>query len=130
MSDRTRGIALLAEADRLAPMLELIGLQALPAKERMVVLAGRLLRDAVLQQSALSKNDATCTPEKQTALLEMVLDVYDRCIDLVGRGVAVASIEGTDLSGLSRVRDEVGSDDAEGVRRRTVEVLTALEALA
>jgi V/A-type H+-transporting ATPase subunit A len=129
-TDRARGVALLAEADRLAPMLELVGLQALPAKERVVVLAGRLLRDAVLQQSALSKNDATCTLEKQTALLEMVLEIYDRCLDLVGRGVPVASVEAVDLSGVSRVRDEVGSGDADGVRRRTVEVLAALAAIA
>ena len=111
-------------------MLELVGLQALPAKERVVVLAGRLLRDAVLQQSALSKNDATCTPEKQTALLEMVLEIYDRCLDLVERGVPVVSVEAVDFSGVSRVRDEVGSGDADGVRRRTVEVLAALAAIA
>ena len=67
--------------------VELVGLQALPARERMVLLAGRLLREAVLQQSALSANDATCTPAKQAALLELVLAVYDRCLALVDRGV-------------------------------------------
>ena len=37
---RARAVALLAEADRLAPMVELVGLSALPARERMVLLAG------------------------------------------------------------------------------------------
>src|ERR1019366_5826023 len=66
--DRARAIALLAEADRLAPMVDLVGLSALPGRERMVMLGGRLFREAVLQQRAQSANDGTCTPEKQAAL--------------------------------------------------------------
>jgi len=125
--DRSRAVALLAEADRLEPMVELVGLAALPARERMVLLAGRLLREAVLQQSALSANDATCSPDKQAALLEMVLSVCDRCLSLVEQGLAASVIEESDLSGVTRVRDEVGPDDAAGVERRRDEVLEMLE---
>ena len=90
----------------------------------------RLVREAVLQQSALSANDADCAPAKQLALLELVLAVYDRCLDLVARGVSPAVIEQLDLAGVSRVRDEVGPQDAAGVDRRRGEVLAALEAVA
>jgi V/A-type H+/Na+-transporting ATPase subunit A len=128
--DRARGIAVLAEADRLEPMVELVGLSALPARERMVLLAGRLLREAVLQQSALSPNDATCSPEKQAALLEMALSVYDRCLSLVEQGLSASVVEESDLSGVTRVRDEVGPNDAAGVGRRRDEVLAMLEQLA
>ena len=127
---RARAVALLADADRLAPMVELVGLQALPAHERIVVLVGRLLREAVLQQSALSANDATCTPDKQAALLEMVLAIDDRCEALIASNVPASSIEELDLSGVVRVRDEVAPDDVDGVRRRAGEVLASLEALA
>ncbi|HUI04788.1 MAG TPA: hypothetical protein VLZ77_14710, partial [Acidimicrobiales bacterium] len=125
-----RAISLLADADRLAPMVELVGLQALPAPERMVLLAGRLLREAFLQQSALSPNDATSTPAKQQALLELVLAVHDQTLALLGRGVSAGAIEEADLSGVTRVHDEVGPDDAAAVARRRDEVLGALEALA
>ena len=124
---RARAVALLAEADRLAPMVELVGLSALPGRERMVMLAGRLLREAVLQQSAQSANDATCTPAKQTALLELVLAVYDRCLALIDDGHRAGVVEEFDLSGVIRVRDEVGPDDAAGVERRRDEVLALLE---
>jgi len=110
-------------------MVELVGLAALPARERVVLLAGRLLREAVLQQSALSANDATCSPDKQAALLEMVLSVCDRCLSLVEEGLAASVIEESDLSGVTRVRDEVGPDDAAGVERRRDEVLEMLEHL-
>jgi len=128
-ADRARAIAVLAEADRLAPMVELVGLAALPGRERTVLLAGRLLREAVLQQSALSANDATCAPQKQAALLEMVLAVYDRCLSLIDQGVAPSVVEESDLSGVTRVRDEAGPDDVASVEQRRDEVLTALERL-
>ena len=49
---RGRVLALLAEADRLTALAELVGAAAMPGSERMVMLAGRLLRDGVLRQSA------------------------------------------------------------------------------
>ena len=126
---RARAIALLAEADRLTPMVELVGLSALPDRERMVLLAGRLLREAVLQQSALSTNDATCSPEKQAALLDMVLAIYDRCLELVEHGLAASRVEESDLLGVTRVRDEVGPEDADGVEHRRDQTLVMLEEL-
>jgi V/A-type H+/Na+-transporting ATPase subunit A len=128
-ADQVRAVSVLAEADRLVPMVELVGLQALPVRQRMTVLAGRLLREAVLQQSAVSANDATCTPAKQAALLELVLALYDRAVALVEAGVAPEAVEELDFTGVTRVRDEVAPDDASGVKRCRDEVLTALDAL-
>jgi len=128
--DRDRAVAVLAEADRLGPIVELVGLGALQPRERMALLAARLLREGFLQQSALSPNDANCTPAKQAALLDMVLEVYDQCLAMVDRGVSAAVVEELDLSGVSRVRDEVGPDDAAGVVHRRDEVLAAMRASA
>lgn len=58
---RARITGLLAEGDRLADLVELVGITALPPRERVAVLAGRLLREGLLQQNALSTNDATAT---------------------------------------------------------------------
>ena len=125
--NRARAVSLLAEADRLASVVELVGLAALPARERMVLLAGRWLREGVLQQNALSPNDASCAPAKQSALLELVLAVHDRCLQLVADGLPAAVLEEQDLSQLSRARDEVGVDDAAGVARIREQTLAALE---
>ena len=51
--------ALLAEADRLESIAELVGARRLPDDERLVLRTARLLREGVLQQSALSPLDAT-----------------------------------------------------------------------
>lgn len=126
-ASRTRALGVLAEADRLAPMAELVGLAGLPGRERVAILGGRLVRQAVLQQSALSTNDATCTPAKQLSLLEAALAVYDQCLTMVDVGVPATVLEETDFSGLTRVRDEVGPDDATGVERRGGEILAELQ---
>jgi V/A-type H+-transporting ATPase subunit A len=126
---RARAIRLLSEADRLAAVAELVGAASLPDQQRIVLLTGRLLREGVLQQSALSDRDAWSSPAKQSALLGMVLDLHERAVGLLGRGVAATRIEELDLSEAVRARDLVGPEDAAGVAAIRDHLLAHLEAL-
>jgi V/A-type H+-transporting ATPase subunit A len=126
---RGRVLALVAEADRLSALADLVGVGSLPGAERMVLLTGRLVREAVLQQSALSANDAACAPEKAAALVDAVLTLHDRCLALLDRGVLASLIEEVDWGPLVRARDETRSDDVAGVRERLDRVLAELDAL-
>jgi V/A-type H+-transporting ATPase subunit A len=127
---RSRVSSMLAEADRLAELAELVGVAALPGHERVVMLVGRLLREAVLQQSAMSENDAACGPDKASALADGVLTVADRCQQLVGMGIPAATLEEIDYGPLIRARDELGRDDVDGVGKRVDGVLARLQELA
>ena len=127
---RARILALLAEADRLSALAELVGAGSLPGHERVVMLAGRLLRLAVLQQSALSTNDAACTVGKAAAVADAVLAVVDTCQDLVDKGVPAASIEETDFGPLVRVRDSAGPADRAAVLQVREATVAGLEGLA
>jgi V/A-type H+/Na+-transporting ATPase subunit A len=127
---RARMVSLLAEADRLANLAELVGVAALPGHERMVLLAGRLLREAVLQQSALSVNDAYCSPAKSAALTDLVFDVVAHCEELVGAGLPATAIEEADFSPVVRAREETSPTDATGVRARAATMFGTLEALS
>ncbi|HEX5332251.1 MAG TPA: V-type ATP synthase subunit A [Cellulomonas sp.] len=126
---RARTAALLAEADRLTELAEIVGASSLPGHERMVLLGGRLLRDGVLAQSALSENDGFCTAAKGAALIDMVLEVMDCCQRLVERGVAATTIEQADLGLVVRAREETGPADADGVTARSLEAVRRLEVL-
>ena len=126
---RARAATLLADADRLAALAEIVGTGALPGHERIVMLAGRLIREAVLMQNALSGNDAFSSAEKGAALLQMVLGVVDTCQRLVERGVPATVIEEFDFGPLIRVRDEVGPTEADVIATRRDEVLRDLEEL-
>jgi len=129
-SRRERALRLLADADHLESVAQLVGATSLPDTERIALLTGRLLREVVLQQSSLSPNDATCSPAKQDALLGLVLDVRDCCLGLVGRGVSAAAIEQVDLSAASRARDTTTPADAAGVEAIGEQVLARLGELA
>jgi V/A-type H+-transporting ATPase subunit A len=84
----------------------------------------------VLQQSALSANDAYCEPQKQAALLGVVLDVIARCQILVQKGVPASAIEEVDFSLLTRIRDATPPDavaEVEQIYARIAPSLGALE---
>ena len=125
---RARAITVLAEAARLSELAEIVGTRTLPGRERMTILGGRLLRDAVLAQSALSPVDATCSAERGASLLQFALDVIDRCVSLIDRGVAAAEVEQFDFGALVRAREEAPSAAELDDCRSTL--MTALEALA
>lgn len=127
---RGRVLSLVAEADRIAALADLVGVGSLPGPERVVLLTGRLLREAVLQQSALSANDAVCSPAKSAALVDAVLAVHDRCLALIRAGALASLIEEVDWGTLVRARDETGPEDSDGVGLRLATVLADLDALA
>ncbi len=103
---RARLAGLLAEADRLGSLAELMGVSALPPPERATILAGRLIREGLLQQSALSPVDASCDSTRAAALADAILAVADRCQQLARAGVPAAVIEETDFSPVLRARED------------------------
>jgi V/A-type H+-transporting ATPase subunit A len=126
---RARVAAILAEADRLASLADLVGLGSMPGPERMVMLTGRLLRDVVLQQSALSATDAHCSVAKGAALVDGVLSIADACQRLIEAGVPASAVEEVDFGPLVRAREETEPDDGDGVRTRCAAVAARLEDL-
>jgi V/A-type H+-transporting ATPase subunit A len=127
---RRLALELLAEADRVEAVAQLVGAGSLPDEERIVLLTGRLLREAVLQQSALSANDATCAPPKQAAVLDLVLALHERFRTLLRQGVAAALIEEVDLAEATRAREAGGPADVESVEAARGRLLATLGALA
>ncbi|MER6532940.1 V-type ATP synthase subunit A [Streptomyces sp900105755] len=123
---RARVARLLAEADRLADLVELVGITALPPRERISVLAGRLLREAVIQQSALSPADAYSTPGKTAALVADTLAVVDRCLELVDSGTSADAVEAVDFTPLLRVREDAGPEETVPVAAARDTVLARL----
>ncbi len=127
---RRAALGLLAEADRLESIAQLVGASSLPDRERVVLLGARLLREGVLQQSSLSATDVYCAPAKQAALLALMLALHERCLTLVERGVPAERIERADLSEAVRARELTPPDGAAEVAALGERVLARLEELA
>ena len=127
---RARLQSLLTEADHLESVAELVGTAALPGRERVVLLTAHLIREGVLQQSALEANDATCTPAKQAALADAMLAVHDRAQTAVTEGRPATLIEAVDFTPLLRAGPDLAPDDAAGVVERGEQLVAALGELA
>jgi V/A-type H+-transporting ATPase subunit A len=120
---------MLAESTRLHAIADLVGITALPTEERLTLLAALLVSEALLQQSALSSNDASCQLAKQTALARAVLDVHDTALALGQDGVPASVIEAFDYGPLIRAKDNTGPGDADGVTQIAADLIAAMKRL-
>jgi V/A-type H+-transporting ATPase subunit A len=113
---RRRALRLLTDADRIEQIAQLVGADSLPAAEHLTLRVARLLREAVLQQSAVLENDQYTSPAKQRALLTLVLELGDRLSEALDRGVRSAALDALDLSAVLQARYETPPDGADQVR--------------
>jgi V/A-type H+/Na+-transporting ATPase subunit A len=99
---RAQALALLARDAELLRIVNLVGPEALSSAQRWQLEGAALIKEAVLQQSALDPVDTFASPEKQFLLLEMVLMIYDQGAALIDLGVPVQEL--TNLPMLARAR--------------------------
>jgi V/A-type H+-transporting ATPase subunit A len=99
---RAQALALLARDAELSRIVNLVGPEALSDAQRWQLEGAALIKEGVLQQSALDEVDTFCSPQKQFALLDLALSVYDRGMELIELGVPVKELQ--ELPQLARVR--------------------------
>jgi V/A-type H+-transporting ATPase subunit A len=126
---RALALALLAEAERLESLVELVGAAALPDRQRVMLRSAKLLKESVLQQDAMSDDDAYCGEAKQQALLEMILAIHERFLELVDHGVSAERLDGLDLARVSAARESGGADDVAAVTAIRDSALATLKGL-
>jgi V/A-type H+-transporting ATPase subunit A len=83
---------LLSEENRLSQIVKLVGPDALPYAERMVLETARLIREGILQQNATDPVDAYSSVEKQIRMLELVLYFHERGMSIIKRGAPISMI--------------------------------------
>jgi V/A-type H+-transporting ATPase subunit A len=66
-------MALLQKEAELNEIVQLVGPDALPEKDRVTLEAARMLREDFLQQNAFDDTDTYCSPKKQYNMLKTLL---------------------------------------------------------
>lgn len=99
---RNEALKLLAHADELARIVNLVGPEALSPTQRWVLEGAALIREGVLQQSAVDDIDSFCSPQKQMLLLSLMLQIYHQGVKLLNLGVPVQQL--SDLPVLAQAR--------------------------
>jgi V/A-type H+-transporting ATPase subunit A len=83
---REKLLEILQKDAELQEMVQLVGPDALPPQDRLVLETSRMLRDCFLQQNAMSDYDASCSVHKQYKMLEMLLAFHSKCNDALSKG--------------------------------------------
>ncbi len=91
---RTEALTLLQREERLQQIVKLVGPDVLPDSQRLILFIAEIFKDGFLAQSAFDENDMYCSPEKQVALLRLILTLYHRGRDLIQEGVPLAKVTG------------------------------------
>jgi len=80
---RTEALTLLQREDRLQQIVKLVGPDALPDSQKLILFIAEIFKDGFLTQSAFDETDMYCAPERQVALLRIFLTLYRRGRDLI-----------------------------------------------
>lgn len=90
---REKSMAILQKESELQEIIQLVGPDALPPKDRVVLETSRMLREDFLQQNAYHEVDTYCPSKKQYEILKMILRFYDLTTNAVGSGVSLEKLE-------------------------------------
>ncbi|MDZ7751314.1 MAG: V-type ATP synthase subunit A [Gammaproteobacteria bacterium] len=99
---RGQALAVLSQADDLSRIVNLVGPEALSPTQRWVLEGAALIKEGVLQQSAIDEVDSYASPRKQFQLLDIALCIYDEGHKLIELGVPVEQI--SRLPSMARFR--------------------------
>ncbi len=87
-----RASALLQKEAQLQEIVQLVGSDSLPEKDRVILEVARMLREGYLQQNAYHEIDAFCSIKKQTGMLKAILDFNDLAIGALDAGAQIEDI--------------------------------------
>ena len=111
---RGRILGLLSEENKLMEIVKLIGSDVLPDSLKVVIETARVIRTGFLQQNAFHKNDTYVPLDKQMWMMEAILHLYDRAVELVDKGVPVSAMAEAGLfDKLVKVKYEIPNDKPE-----------------
>jgi len=89
---RNHAMEILSEESRLSQIVKLVGPDALPDEERLILETARLIREGFLQQNAMDKVDAYSTLQKQVRMLELILHFHERALRIVKHGAPISIV--------------------------------------
>ena len=89
---RARAMALLQQEAELQEIVQLVGVDALSAEDRMVLEVTRSIREDYIQQNAFDVTDSYSTYDKQYKMLALVMSFYDAGLQALAQGVELDAI--------------------------------------
>jgi V/A-type H+-transporting ATPase subunit A len=90
---RQKALETLQKESELQEIVQLVGVDALPEREKAVLDVARMLREDYLQQSAYDEVDTYTSIQKQARMLRAILRFGDLEQEAIGKGATVATLQ-------------------------------------
>lgn len=111
---RLKALELLKKEQRLEQIVRLIGPDALPDSERIVLTAADMIKNGFLQQSAFDDVDMYSVPEKQISILLLIMEFYERGCAVIKNGTPLTAVVSLPIKDeIVRLKSSVPNDKLE-----------------
>ncbi len=102
---------ILQAEDDLKNIVKLVGPEALPDRQRLILEIARIIRTAFLQQNALDAVDTYCSPQKQFKMLKIIIDFQKSAERVVSKGAPIFKIiQLPETEEIMRMKTSVSND--------------------
>ncbi|MEM0074673.1 MAG: V-type ATP synthase subunit A [Candidatus Micrarchaeaceae archaeon] len=117
LRNRQEALALLQKEAELRDIVQLVGEEALPNQQRILLEIGKMLREDYLRQSAFDEIDAYSSMTKQNAMLSSILNFARMAVGAAEKGVSTSKIISTksrhDISRIKEIYEkDIGRETA------------------
>ncbi len=112
LSIRSEAYGILQREDTLKEIVRLLGPEALPDEEKIILEVARMIKIGLLQQNSFDEVDTYCSPEKQFKLMKLLVDFYNGGQQALKDGASLADIRALPIIGtLLKARMEIKDDE-------------------
>ncbi|MDR3324600.1 MAG: V-type ATP synthase subunit A [Spirochaetaceae bacterium] len=127
---RQDALNLLQRERRLAEIVRLIGVDALPDDQKLILTAADIIKEGFLQQNSFDDVDMYCVPEKEVKLLGMIMEFYRQADECVRLGAPLIRVLAHSIKeNMSRLKSEVPNDALEKLDEFAEKTRTDFEGL-
>ncbi|MCR5290427.1 MAG: V-type ATP synthase subunit A [Treponema sp.] len=114
---RLAALDLLKKEQRLQQIVRLIGPDALPESERLILTVSEMIKNGFLQQDQFDKIDAYCVSEKQIAILVLIMEFYRRALAVIKNGAPLVRVVGLPVKEeIVRIKSSVANDKLDEIK--------------
>lgn len=111
---RGESYQILQREDTLKEIVRLLGPEALPDEEKLVLEVARMIKIGILQQNSFDKVDTYCSPQKQVKLVKLMVRFYKEALKALREGTPLADIRAMPvISSLLKAKFEIPDEEVQ-----------------
>ena len=115
-SIRLEALDLLKREQRLEQIVRLIGPDALPDTDRLVLVVAEMIKNGFLQQNAFDEIDVYSVPEKQILILQLMMSFYQKSLAIIRQGAPLMKLTALAIrEELVRIKTSIANDKIEEI---------------